>query len=107
MVARWRRRNGLRAPPGKRAQFTRRIGGFADTATSAADWYAVNLDALVSYLAKSAEPLPAAAALVHRALEPGGSIVGKRCGTTNNIGRAAWALGNDGSAQAVCLQHLA
>ncbi|TPG04542.1 hypothetical protein EAH84_15395 [Sphingomonas oligophenolica] len=75
--------------------------------SSAGLGYAANLDALVSYLTKGAEPAPAAAALVHRALEPGGCIVGKRCSTTNNVGRAAWASGNDGSPQAVRLEHLA
>lgn len=52
--------------------------------------YHANLEAVVRYVVKGADT---DAARLHglTRLEPGGAVIGKRCGTTQNIGRAAWA----------------
>ena len=88
-IRRWRRRSGMTAPPGARIQRTRVIGRILGSNRVAPEFYAANLDAVMSYLAKGGEPIPAVEALVSRPLKYGGRVIGKRCGTTRNIGAAA------------------
>lgn len=54
--------------------------------------YAKNLCDVVSYQLKSVPPLDVAELGLTKKHRDGGRIVGKRCGTTQNIGRAAQAL---------------
>ena len=54
----------------------------------ALEFYAANLGAKMSYLTKGGEPITAVEALVSGPLKYGGRIVGKRCGTTRDIGAA-------------------
>ncbi len=57
--------------------------------TACSDLYAVNLWKAASYLAKASSPaLVAAYGLTHE-YEPGGTVTGKRAGTTANLGRTA------------------
>lgn len=54
--------------------------------------YQANFNAVQNYLAKGASADAAQVfGLTH--LRPGGTIIGKRCGTTQNIGRATWPIG--------------
>jgi hypothetical protein len=87
MQRRWLRRvtgNPYRA----RIIQTARIGGTVNAAYSAPAVYAENLAAVVGYLLKGTLP-EAARELGLARLEAGGSIIGKRCATSQNIGRAA------------------
>jgi hypothetical protein len=85
-------RRWLRAITGKsyraRTIKTERIGRTAGAASSAPDVYEANLARAVAYVLKGASPEAALAFGLAR-LEPGGSIIGKRCATSQNIGRAA------------------
>jgi hypothetical protein len=54
--------------------------------------YMVNLEATVAYICKAAPQDVLDAHRVGRAHEPGGHIIGKRCGTSQNIGAKARAL---------------
>ncbi len=64
---------------------SRPIGGRLGLETSNPPLYEVNLDAALSYLLKGASEKAAAAFQLEK-LEPGGRIIGKRCGTSQNIG---------------------
>ena len=68
---------------------TARIGGTLRAASSAPDHYAANLWAVVSYIAKSAAPAAIALLSLTKPHEPGGQVIGKRCGWSQNIGRKA------------------
>jgi hypothetical protein len=86
MQRRWLRRvtgNPYRA----RVIRTARIGGTLTAAQMAPAHYAENLAAVVAYLLKGAT-LAAARELGLQRLEAGGRIIGKRAGTSQNIGRA-------------------
>jgi hypothetical protein len=67
---------------------TARIGGTLTAAQTAPAVYAKNLAVVVGYLLKGASP-EAARALGLMRVESGGSIIGKRAGTSQNIGRSA------------------
>jgi hypothetical protein len=85
-------RRWLRAITGKsyraRTIKTERIGGTAGAARSAPDVYEANLARAVGYVLKGASR-EAVRALGLARVEPGGRIIGKRCATSQNIGRAA------------------
>jgi hypothetical protein len=50
--------------------------------------HAINLDAVLTYVLKGASPDAASQFGLER-LESGGRIIGKRCGTSQNIGAKA------------------
>jgi hypothetical protein len=85
-------RRWLRRVTGKpyRARIIRtaRIGGTLTAAQTAPAVYAENLAAVVAYLLKGASPAAAREVGLER-LEAGGRVIGKRAGTSQNIGRAA------------------
>lgn len=85
-------RRWLRRITGKpyRARVIRsaRIGGTLTAAQSAPALYFKNLDTVVGYLLKGASPKAARIIGLTRS-EPGGRIIGKRCATSENIGRGA------------------
>lgn len=64
------------------------IGGRLGLETGNPDLHAVNLGEALSYVLKGACPTAAAQFELER-LEPGGRIIGKRCGTSQNIGAKA------------------
>lgn len=69
--------------------FSRPIAGANVAAVAGAgDLYAVNLEAALNYLSKGADE-PAAERFGLSRLEPGGRVIGKRCGTSQNIGPKA------------------
>jgi hypothetical protein len=68
------------------------IGGRLGLEASNADLHAVNLDAALAYILKGACPAAALQFDLER-LEPGGRVVGKRCGTSQNIGAEARSNG--------------
>jgi len=67
---------------------TERIGGTLASAQAGTDSYLVNLGEVVAYLVKGVSPATGAALRLDK-LEPGGRIIGKRCGTSENVGAAA------------------
>lgn len=67
---------------------TRRIGGMAAAAYSSPDAYGDNLRKAIAYILKGVAP-DAAQALGLVRLEAGGRVIGKRAGTSENIGRKA------------------
>jgi hypothetical protein len=64
------------------------IGGRLGLETGNPDLHAINLEAALGYVLKGASP-EAAACLGLARLEPGGRVIGKRCGTSQNIGAKA------------------
>lgn len=64
------------------------IGGRLGLEVGNPDLHAVNLQAALGYILKGASPEAAAKFNLER-LEPGGRIIGKRCGTSQNIGAKA------------------
>ncbi|MBF9151656.1 hypothetical protein [Novosphingobium jiangmenense] len=64
------------------------IGGRLGMEVGIPDLHAVNLEAALAYLLKGADPEVAFQFGLKR-LEPGGRIIGKRCGTSQNIGAKA------------------
>ena len=70
---------------------TQRIGGSTGAATTAPAVYSASLAAVVGYILKGACPAAARALGLDR-LEPGGTIIGKRVATSQNVGRAARSL---------------
>lgn len=64
------------------------IGGRLGLEAGNPDLHAVNLEAALSYVLKGASPEAASRFALER-LEPGGRIIGKRCGTSQNIGAKA------------------
>jgi hypothetical protein len=68
------------------------IGGRLGLEAGNPDLHAANLDAALAYVLKGASPDAASQFALER-LEPGGRVIGKRCGTSQNIGakaRKAW-----------------
>lgn len=64
------------------------IGGRLGLETGNPDLHAVNLEAALAYVLKGASPEAASKFGLER-LEPGGRVIGKRCGTSQNIGAKA------------------
>ena len=64
------------------------IGRRLGLETGNPDLHAVNLEAALAYVLKGASPDAASKFGLER-LEPGGRIIGKRCGTSQNIGAKA------------------
>lgn len=64
------------------------IGGRLGLETGNPDLHAVNLEAALAYVLKGASPEAASQFGLER-LEPGGRVIGKRCGTSQNIGAKA------------------
>lgn len=64
------------------------IGGRLGLEAGNPDLHAVNLEAALAYVLKGANP-EAASQFVLERLEPGGRVIGKRCGTSQNIGAKA------------------
>jgi hypothetical protein len=89
MQRRWLRRVTGK-PYRPRTIRTARIGGTLRAFETAPAVYADNLARVVVYLLKGASP-EAARALGIKRPEPGGRIIGKRCSTSQNIGRTARA----------------
>ena len=71
---------------------SKRIGGRLGLEAGNPDLHAINVDAALAYVLKGASPAAAAHFGLTR-LEPGGRIVGKRCGTSQNIGGKARQAG--------------
>ena len=67
------------------------IGGRLGLEAGNPDLHAVNLAAVLAYVLKGASPESATHFGLER-LEPGGRVIGKRCGTSQNIGRKARKL---------------
>ncbi len=84
----WLQRAGVH--PAKGVILSRRIGGTIRAYQQSPDSYFPNLGAALGYCLKGADAT-AAKALALTRLQPGGRIIGKRCGTSQNIGRAARA----------------
>lgn len=64
------------------------IGGRLGLEAGNPDLHAVNLEAALAYVLKGASPDAASQFGLER-LEPGGRVIGKRCGTSQNIGAKA------------------
>lgn len=64
------------------------IGGRLGLETRNPDLHAINLDAALSYVLKGASAAAAAQFGLERR-KPGGRVIGKRCGTSQNIGARA------------------
>lgn len=64
------------------------IGGRLGLEAGNPDLHAINLEAAFAYVLKGANPEAASQYCLER-LEPGGRIIGKRCGTSQNIGAKA------------------
>lgn len=83
----WLRRITLRSYRA-RVIYSRPIGGRLGIEASNPELHAVNLRAALGYVLKGASAAAASEFGLER-LEPGGRIIGKRCGTSQNIGKAA------------------
>lgn len=85
-------RGWLRRITGKpyraRVIHSRPIGGKLGLENSNSELHAVNLQLAFAYILKGADPKAASRFGLER-LEPGGRIIGKRCGTSQNIGQKA------------------
>lgn len=79
------------------------IGGRLGLETSNPDLHAVNLQAALAYVLKNASSEAASQYGLER-LEPGGRVIGKRCGTSQNIGAKARTA--DGCAPPVAQQQV-
>lgn len=75
-------------PYRSRVVHSRPIGGRLGLETGNPDLHAVNLETALAYVLKGASAEAAAKFALVR-LEPGGRIIGKRCGTSQNIGAKA------------------
>lgn len=64
------------------------IGGRLGLEAGNPDLHAINLAAALAYILKGASA-EAASQFDLKRLEPGGRIIGKRCGTSQNIGAKA------------------
>ena len=64
------------------------IGGRLGLETGNPDLHTLNLSAALDYVIKGADPIVARQFCLSR-LEPGGRVIGKRCGTSQNIGSKA------------------
>lgn len=75
-------------PYRKRVIRSEPIGGRLGLEVGHPELHAINLDAALAYVLKGASPDAASQFTLGR-LEPGGLVVGKRCGTSQNIGAKA------------------
>lgn len=64
------------------------IGGRLGLETGNPDLHALNLSVVLDYVIKGADAIAARQFSLSR-LEPGGRVIGKRCGTSQNIGPKA------------------
>ena len=64
------------------------IGGRLGLESGNPDLHAINLEVALAYVLKGASPKAASHFALER-LEPGGRVIGKRCGTSQNIGAKA------------------
>ena len=71
-----------------RVIYSKPIGGRLGLETGNLGLYAINLEAALAYILKWASPEAASRFGIER-LEPGGRVIGKRCGTSQNIGANA------------------
>ena len=85
----WLQRAGVNLAKG--VILSRRIGGTLRAYQQSPDSYFPNLGEALGYCLKGADATAAKAVGLTR-LESGGRIIGKRCGTSQNIGRAARLL---------------
>ena len=85
----WLRRI-TRQPYRARVIHSKPIGARLGLESRAPDLHAINLEAALKYVLKGTTPQVASQFALDR-LEPGGRVIGKRCGTSQNIGRAARA----------------
>ncbi|SCW85316.1 hypothetical protein SAMN02927924_03397 [Sphingobium faniae] len=83
----WLRRITLRSYRA-RVIHSKPIGGRLGLEAGNPDLHAVNLEAALAYVLKGAGPEAASQFALER-LEPGGRVIGKRCGTSQNIGAKA------------------
>jgi hypothetical protein len=83
----WLRRITLRCYRA-RVIHSKPIGGRLGLETGNPDLHAVNLEAALAYILKGASPEAAAKFDLER-IEPSGRVIGKRCGTSQNIGAKA------------------
>lgn len=85
-------RGWLRRIAGKpyraRVIYSKPIGGRLGVEACNRDLHAVNLEAALAYVLKGASPEAASKHALER-LEAGGRVIGKRCGTSQNIGAKA------------------
>jgi hypothetical protein len=85
-------RRWLRRITGKpyrsRVIHSRPIGGRLGLEIGNPDLHTINLQSALSYVLKGASQEAAAQSNLER-LEPGGRVIGKRCGTSQNIGAKA------------------
>lgn len=72
-----------------RVIYSKPIGGRLGLETGNADLHAVNLQSAFAYLCKGAPQAVLDAAGIDRTHEPAGRVIGKRCGTSQNIGAKA------------------
>ncbi len=71
---------------------SRPVGGRLGLETGNPDLHAINLQAALSYVLKGTSKAAGAQFGLER-LEPGGRVIGKRCGTSQNIGAKARKAG--------------
>lgn len=64
------------------------VGGRLGLETGNPELHAINLEAALAYVLKGASPEAASQFGLER-LEPGGRVIGKRCGTSQNVGAKA------------------
>ena len=83
----WLRRITLRSYRA-RVIHSKPIGGRLGLEAGNPDLHAINLEAALAYVLKGAGPEAASQFALER-LEPGGRVIGKRCGTSQNIGAKA------------------
>lgn len=88
-------RGWLRRITGKpyraRVVHSKPVGGRLGLEASNPDLHAINLHAALAYVLKGVGPDAALRFGLER-LEPGGRVIGKRCGTSQNIGPNAFAI---------------
>lgn len=75
-------------PYRRRVILSKPVGGRLGLEAGNPDLHAVNLAAALAYVVKGASPAVAPQFDLER-LEPGGRVIGKRCGTSQNIGAKA------------------
>jgi hypothetical protein len=87
-----RQRAWIKAITGRRYKsrviLSKPIGGRLGLETGNPDLHGANLSAALAYVTKGANPMAAECHGLAR-LEPGGRVIGKRCGTSENISRKA------------------
>lgn len=85
MPRRWLKGIGSVAKQAKGTSDTRRVAGLNNCRKSDDGQYLANLWAVVSYICKGSSPDIVARYGLTKGFEPGGAVVGKRCGTTQNL----------------------